>query len=110
MKESIRLAEEISHKAAEFIQTVSNRTALITVTRTLLNDKARTATICVTVYPREKEKEAIALLKRQKSKLVQYLNTAFKRRTLPHIDIVIDEGEKHRQDIDMLLEKSQTKT
>jgi ribosome-binding factor A len=110
MAENIRFAEEITHRAAEFVQSISNHTALLTVTRTILNEGARTAVICVTVYPREKEPEALALLKRQKTSLIQHLNTVFKRRNLPRIDIVIDEGEKHRQDIDTLLEKSHEQT
>jgi ribosome-binding factor A len=98
-----RLAEEIAHRSGEYIQKLSNHTSLITVTRVILSLKSDSAILCITVYPQEKEQEALALLQRNKHDLIQHLSRSFKRKRIPKIEIKIDEGEKHRQNIDTLI-------
>ena len=100
-----RIEEEISHRAAEFLNRESNRTSLITVTRTLLSKDGRHADILITVFPEEKDKEALDFLKRLRGDLRAHLRKETKLARLPFLDFKIDLGEKNRQRLDEISNK-----
>lgn len=97
-----KLEELVRKLAAQFIQTESNRTSLITVTRTVVSEDQKHATIFVTVFPETGERAAIEFLKRKRSEFREYLKSHARARAIPTVDFEIDIGEKTRQKIDEL--------
>ena len=97
-----KLREALRHSAAEFMAEVSNRTSLITVTNIHLTPKADRATILITVFPDEKEKEALEFCSRQGGALRDYIGKHVSLQRLPYISFALDVGERNRQKIDEL--------
>ncbi len=99
---SEKLREAIRHAAAEFLAETSNRTSLITVTGIQLSPKGDRATVLITVFPDEKEKEALAFAVRQGGALRDCIGKRISLQYIPRISFAIDVGEKNRQKIDLL--------
>ena len=55
------------------------------------------------MLPDEKEKLALAFVKRKRGELRAFLKKNIQIKIIPFIDIQIDQGEKNRQKIDELL-------
>ena len=96
----IRVGELIRDTAAVFLNRESNHLSLITVTRVTISKDFKNATVFFTVYPEEKEEEALHFAKRKRRDLKSYLKSHLKLRRIPFVDFEIDVGEKHRQKID----------
>ncbi|MCI0542572.1 ribosome-binding factor A [bacterium] len=96
----------LQRAASEFFARESNRQSMITVTRVRLGNKNRTAQVCVSVFPEEREAQAIDFMKRRKGEFSKFLSEKTKLQYLPKVDFVIDEGEKNRQRIDELSRQS----
>lgn len=92
----------IQEAAAEFFKKESDRTSMITVTRVELADRGKKALIFISVFPEEKEADAIAFSKRRRSDLYKFLNTNTGLSYVPFVDVLIDIGEKNRQKLDKL--------
>ncbi len=99
---SEKLREAIRHAAAEFLAETSNRTSLITVTGIQLSPKGDRATVLITVFPDDKEKEALAFAVRQGGALRDFIGKRISLQYIPRISFAIDVGEKNRQRIDLL--------
>lgn len=97
-----KLREAIRHIAAEFMSAESNRTSLITVTNVHLTPKADRATILVTVFPEDKEKEALEFAGRQGGAVRDFIGKRISLQRLPYISFALDVGERNRQKIDEL--------
>jgi len=97
--------EQIREIAARFIERESNKSALITVTRVVLDEKARSGTVFVSVMPQSGEESAINFLKRKGSELREVLKKELSIHPIPFLDISIDSGEKSRQTIEALLKE-----
>ena len=100
---SEKLREAIRHAAAEFLAQESNRTSLITVTGVSLTPKGDRASILITVFPEDKEEEALAFATRQGGALRDFVGKRISLQYIPRISFAIDIGEKNRQTIDKLL-------
>src|SRR3989344_7219971 len=101
-----KIANYIKEGAATFLGRENNRTSLITVTSATCSPDLKQATIFITVFPPEKEKNALEFAKRKRPELRQFFKKNMIIKNIPFIDIAIDLGEKHRQKIDeLLLEK-----
>lgn len=100
-----RLIEAIRQGAAEFFERESNGKSLMTITRVLLSDDKKRARILFTVFPDSYESQALLFAKRNLRDCIIYLNTHTRFSRLPLLEFAIDEGEKNRQTIDMLLSK-----
>ena len=100
-----RLAEELQHLAATFLQRESNRTSLITVTRCELSDNQKYATIFISVFPTDNEEMAEEFVKRKRTEFVAYVHDNSKIGRLPTVSFKIDLGEKNRQRLDELSQK-----
>jgi ribosome-binding factor A len=88
--------------AAEFFKRKSDRTSMITVTRTEVLDRGKKALVYISVYPSEKEADALAFSKRKRSELHKFLIEETGLPLIPFVDVVIDFGEKNRQRLDSL--------
>ena len=99
--------EQIREIAARLIERESNKTALITVTRVVLDEKARNGTIFVSVLPESGEDSALNFLKRKRKELKDALKGTLNIHPIPFLDVAIDTGEKARHTIDALLRRDQ---
>lgn len=102
MRHHAQKEEGFAHLAAEFINTESNRTSLITVTRATLSDDERRADIFFTVLPTEQEATAEVFLKRKRTEFRDFVKKHTKARIVPTFDFQIDSGERNRQELDAL--------
>ena len=100
-----KITSLLTQYAAEFLNRQSNGASLITVTHSTISNDLKQATIFVTIFPDDKEEEALNFVKRQRSELRDYIKTKSKLGTLPFLDITLDRGEKNRQHIDDILNK-----
>jgi ribosome-binding factor A len=96
---------QIKEIAARLIERESNKTALITVTRVVLDDKARNGTIFVSVLPETGEDSALNFLKRKRKELREAITKGLPVHPIPFLDVAIDEGEKARRKIETLLKQ-----
>ena len=101
-----KIKNGIRKLAATYIEREAGLTSLITVTRVLLSDDNKRATIMVSVMPQEKEKPAYGFIKRNLGKLRKDIAKKLRINPIPFLDVKIDEGEKNRQKIDELLKNS----
>lgn len=95
-----RIGEILLRHAAEFLSRESNRLSLITVTGLRSTDKIGHVTFLVSIYPEEREAEALGFLMRERGKLRRYIKEHVRLRRIPHLEFEIDRGEKHRRSID----------
>jgi len=98
-----KIKENIRELSALFIEKEAGISSLITVTRVLLSEDGKRATIMVSVLPREKENAAYGFIKRNLGELRKHISKNLRINPIPFLDVQIDEGEKNRQKIDELL-------
>jgi ribosome-binding factor A len=96
MKNKEQYAEHIAHKAADFLSRESNRTSLITVTRADVTEKMSVVHVYCSVFPESDEANAYIFLQRKAGEFRQYLMHEQKMVRVPHVNFVIDLGEKNR--------------
>ena len=101
-----KIREAIRHAAAEFMAEAADSTSLITVTNVHLTPKADRATILITVFPNDKEADALAFASRQGGKLRDFIGQRISLQHLPYISFALDVGEKNRQKIEELSSQS----
>lgn len=101
-----KLTEQLQHLAGMFFAGESNKTSLITVTGAKLSDDLKYATILLSIYPVEKEVEALRFAKRKELEFRKYADERLRAARIPRITFVADTGEKNRQRIDELLRDS----
>lgn len=90
----------LARLVGEFLSHEAGPQSLITVTRIAFNEKAKSATVFITVLPETQEQAALAFAKRQSSDLREYVREHSKMGILPIFDFVIDIGEKNRQRVE----------
>ncbi len=97
-----KITEQLQHLAGLFLAEESNNTSLITVTGAKLSDDLKHATILLSIYPVEKEVEALRFTKRKELEFRKYADARLRTGRIPRIAFDIDRGEKNRQRIDEL--------
>ena len=97
----------IKDLAADFIQKESSRISLITITRVMLSNRGKNALILFTVFPEEKESIAMEFAKRRAGDFREYVKSHARMRIIPFFHFDVDRGEKNRQRLDILSDKSQ---
>ncbi len=102
LKKDAKIAGIVREAVSEFCKRESNRLSLITITRVDMIDHGKKAIAYFTVFPEDKEEEALAFLKRSRSDIYKFMigNTGLS--FVPLIDVEIDIGEKNRQKIEGL--------
>jgi ribosome-binding factor A len=101
-KRQVQVAETLAHRAADYFARESNRESLITVTRADVSPDLKNVKIYFTVMPEKFEVAALNFAKRNRTDFRDYIKKHATLARLPHIDFVIDDGEKNRQRIDDL--------
>ena len=90
----------LKEAAATFVLHEANTDPMITITRVDISPDLRKALFFFTTIPEDKQSDAEIFLKRSAGDFRQYLkrNVALKR--IPHIEFMLDAGERHRQHVD----------
>lgn len=100
-----RVGTVLKECAATFIQYEANTNPLITVTRVDISPDLKKAIVFFTTIPDGKEAESLIFLKRSASAMRQYIKEHAKLKRIPHLDFMVDAGERHRQHIDEVMQE-----
>ena len=98
-----KVAALIGEQVATFIRHESNTDPMITLTNVDLSPDMKYAIIFVTTIPENREQDAIVFLKRNGSEIRKHLKKQLKLKVIPHLDFMIDAGERHRQHMDEIV-------
>lgn len=99
----IRATELYKELAATFIRQEANTNPLITVTNVDLSPDLGRAIIFFTTVPEGREQDALIFLKRNGTNMRNYFKQKARVKTIPHLEFMIDAGERHRQHMDELV-------
>ncbi len=102
----IKIGLTLRNIAQTFFQKESSGTSLITVTKADISKDLKNTDIYITVLPKNKEAQALAFAKRMRTDLRTEIKNKLKIRTIPNVEIKIDEGELARQIMDEVLRKA----
>jgi ribosome-binding factor A len=97
-----RLNEALRIAAAEFLAGEAGRQSLITVTRAQVVEGGRSGIIYLSVLPETAQDQAVAFANRHRSEFDAYFEKKVKGARVPHVEFVVDMGEKNRRRIDEL--------
>lgn len=100
-----KLEEAITRESAMFFEREGNKTALITVTRTVLTKRGNGATLFISVFPVDKETAAMDFVSRNLGELRKALRERIQSRAIPSLKAVPDHGERTRDEINKLLKE-----
>lgn len=108
----VKIALTLRSIAQDFFQKESSGASLITVTKASISKDLKYTDIYITVLPQSKEEHALSFAKRMRSDLRTVIKKKLQIRTIPTVEIKIDEGEKARQIMDSILrnDKSESKS
>ncbi len=95
-----RDTERLRETAALFLSREANRNSLVTVTRATLSDDRKRGVIYITVLPESAEEQAAAFANRNRGEFGKFLEKRVKGMRIPHVEFVIDTGEKNRLRLD----------
>ncbi|MCA9359365.1 ribosome-binding factor A [Candidatus Kaiserbacteria bacterium] len=98
-----KAADLLKELAATFVQQEANANPLITVTSVDMSPDLSRAIIFITTIPDGREADALIFLKRNATNLRNYLKKKMRIKIIPHIEFMVDAGEKHRQHMDELV-------
>ena len=102
---TIRVGEILKQAAANFILHEANTDPMITITRVDISPDLRRALIFFTTIPENRQADAEIFLKRSASEFRQFLKKEAALRRIPHIEFMLDAGERHRQHIDEVMQE-----
>jgi ribosome-binding factor A len=98
-----KMIKELRKLGSEFLSEISNRSSLITITRVDVSPDFKKATLFLSIFPQDKEHEAMAFIERRARDLRDHLKKHLRTKNIPVVTFEIDTGEKNRQRIDQLL-------
>ena len=102
----IKIGLTLRNIAQTFFQKESSGTSLITVTKADISRDLKHTDIYITVLPKSKEAHALAFAKRMRTDLRTEIKKKLQIRTIPNVEIKIDEGEIARQMMDNVFRKA----
>lgn len=105
-----KVAALLAETTARFVLQEANTDPLITITRAEVSPDLKRATIFFTTIPEDKEGNALIFMKRSGGELRRYLATHMRLHHIPHLEFMIDYGERHRQHIDELVRETGTES
>lgn len=97
-----RDVEALREAAAEFLSREAGRQSLVTVTRAHLSDDRARGIVYLSVYPDSAERGALEFANRHRKEFGAYFEKRVRGMRVPHVEFVIDAGEKNRQRLDDL--------
>lgn len=102
-----KTASLVKNLVAEFLGRESAGPALITVTDMKVSNNRKNSLVFISVFPRDHEKRVLDFAMRKRTEITKYVREKSKMRAVPHLEFVIDEGEKNRQRVDELLHEEE---
>lgn len=106
-KRESRISALYMTMAAEFLEKESVGRGLMTVTGVSTSRDRKNVTILFTVFPDKYEEKALSFAKRKRSEFREVAREKLKDMAFcPIFDFAIDLGEKNRQHIDSLIQKT----
>jgi ribosome-binding factor A len=90
---------------ATFVRNEANSNPMITVTNVDLSPDMKRAIVLVTTLPDGREDDALIFLKRHATDLRNFLKKKARIKHIPHLEFMMDAGEKHRQHMDELVKE-----
>ena len=100
-----KLEKAFTKTIAAFVEEISNKESMVTVTRVEVSKDLKNVTAFISVFPTDREHDVVSFLERRRWDARDYLKKHVVSRVLPFIAFKVDEGEKNRQHIDQLLKK-----
>jgi len=97
-----RLNEALRDAAAEFLVREASPQSLITVTRAEVQEGGKSGVIYMSVLPESQEMAAVAFANRHRSEFGRFFETRVRGARMPHVEFVVDLGEKNRRRLDEL--------
>ena len=97
-----KIAEALREAAAEFLAHEAGPQSLVTVTRAAVSSDAKRGVIYITAFPDDAEMAALQFANRHRGELAEFFKKHVRGAYLPHVEFVIDRGEKNRQRLDEL--------
>lgn len=104
-----KVATLLTELAAKYVQQEANTDPLITITRSDVSPDYKNATIFFTTIPEERQEDALAFLKRNGGEMRRFVMKQMRIKHIPHLDFMVDYGERHRQHIDEIVRETGTK-
>lgn len=105
-----KVAALLTELAAKFVQQEANTDPLITITRSNVSKDYKNATVFFTTIPADREEDALNFLKRSGGDMRRFVMKHMRIKTIPHLDFMVDYGERHRQNIDVLVAQTGTES
>ena len=100
-----RVVSLIRELVATYVQQEANTDPLITITRVSTSPDYRKVTIFFTTIPEGREKDAEIFLHRSASDLRSYIKKKSDLKIIPHLEFMLDAGERHRQYTDKIFDE-----
>ena len=97
-----RMRQTLKETAAQFLAKEAGPQSLITVTNAMLSDDGHRGTIFVSVYPETAEEAALKFANRNRKEFGEFFEKRVRGMRIPHVEFVLDRGEKNRQRLDEL--------
>lgn len=97
-----KIQTRVQEVAAEFLVKEASPQSLITVTRVMLSNDARSADIYISVLPETAEQKALEFAQRNRRELADFFRTRVRGAFPPHFEFKLDLGEKNRQRLDQI--------
>ncbi len=100
-----QLNEHIKRTFSKIIQKEAElpRDVMVTVTDVETAPSLQSATVWISVLPHKRSQEIIRGLKRQMYELQGLFNKQLKLKTLPYLNIKVDHGQQHAENIERQL-------
>lgn len=97
-----KVGEMLHRLAAEFIRDNASDASLLTITRVELSPSGKEARIYFTTLPESEENTALKFLIRKAPEFKLYARDNSRIGMMPHLNFMIDYGERNRQRLDEL--------
>ncbi len=101
-----KMSTLLTHAVAAYVVREANPDPLITITRATISPDLRNATVYYTTLPEGREKDAQIFLHRSAKDMRHSIMKHNRLKIMPHLDFMLDVGERHRQHIDELVRES----
>lgn len=98
----------VKQAAATFVLHEANPDPMITITRVDISPDLKRALVFFTTVPETKQTDALIFLKRTAGDFRRFLKHNISLKRIPHIEFMIDAGERHRQHIDDMFRDIET--
>lgn len=95
----------LKEHVATYVLHEANPNPMITITRVDMSPDLKRAIVFFTTIPDGREEDALIFLKRNGTDLRRYLKQKSLFKRIPHLDFMVDAGERHRQHIDEVMQQ-----